>query len=52
MASQMANGILHAAQGRLPENVLNPSVLSRPGFQAKLARFSESAVPGVAKEDS
>ena len=43
MASRMANGILSAAHGREPENVLNPDVLSRPGFQAKLARFAENA---------
>jgi phosphoglycerate dehydrogenase-like enzyme len=41
-ASRMANGILNASQGRLPENVLNPAVLSRPGFLAKLARFAEN----------
>ncbi len=41
-ASRMANGILNAAQGREPENVLNPAVLSRSGFRAKLARFAEN----------
>jgi phosphoglycerate dehydrogenase-like enzyme len=43
-ASRMANGILNAAQGRQPENVINPAVLSRPGFLAKLARFAENAI--------
>jgi phosphoglycerate dehydrogenase-like enzyme len=42
-ASQMANGIKNASQGREPENVLNRAVLSRSGFLAKLARFAENA---------
>ncbi len=44
-ASRMANGILNASQGRLPENILNPAVLLKPGFQAKLARFEENGIP-------
>jgi phosphoglycerate dehydrogenase-like enzyme len=36
---QMAAGMRRAARGLVPENVVNPEVLSRPGFQAKLARF-------------
>jgi len=36
----MANGILRAAQGLVPENVINKQVLERAGFQAKLARFT------------
>lgn len=35
----MARGILRAACGEPPENVVNPEVLARPGFLAKLARF-------------
>lgn len=35
----MAEGMLHAARGRVPDNVVNREVLDRPGFQAKLARF-------------
>ncbi|MFN0055807.1 MAG: NAD(P)-dependent oxidoreductase [Planctomycetales bacterium] len=37
-------GILRAAQGMIPENVVNGEVLQRPGFQAKLARFAENRV--------
>ncbi|MFI0844936.1 2-hydroxyacid dehydrogenase [Mesorhizobium sp. IMUNJ 23232] len=36
----MSNGILRVAQGLAPENVVNPKVLDRPGFKAKLARFA------------
>jgi phosphoglycerate dehydrogenase-like enzyme len=32
-------GMLCAAQGELPENIVNREVIERPGFQAKLARF-------------
>ncbi len=32
-------GMLEAAHGRLPANIVNREVLERPGFQAKLARF-------------
>ena len=38
----MARGILHAAQGEPPEDVVNPEVLERPRFKAKLARFAPS----------
>ena len=38
----MSAGMLRAAQGLVPANVVNPDVLDRPGFQAKLARFSEN----------
>jgi phosphoglycerate dehydrogenase-like enzyme len=38
----MAEGVLRAAQGLVPENVVNTEVLARPGFQAKLARFAEN----------
>ena len=42
----MSTGMLHVARGEEPQNVINPEVLKRPGFQAKLARFSENqAVP-------
>src|SRR5262249_8665819 len=40
----MAEGILRAARGEVPENVVNPEVLARPGFRAKLARFRENAI--------
>ncbi len=39
----MAEGILRAARGEAPENVVNPEVLKRPGFRAKLARFAVNA---------
>jgi len=35
----IATGIIRAAQGLVPANVVNPDVLQQPGFQAKLARF-------------
>ena len=40
--AQTVQGILRAAQGQVPENVINPEVLDRPGFRAKLARFAEN----------
>ncbi len=36
----MAKGILRAARGQVPENVVNPEVLKRAGFRSKLARFA------------
>ncbi len=36
----IARGMLRAAQGDIPEHVVNPEVLDRPGFRAKLARFA------------
>ena len=38
----MAEGMLRAACGRVPEHVVNREVLDRPGFRAKLARFAEN----------
>jgi hypothetical protein len=38
----MAEGMLRAACGQVPENVVNSAVLGRPGFKAKLARFAEN----------
>jgi phosphoglycerate dehydrogenase-like enzyme len=38
----MANGMLRASRGLVPENVVNREVLNRPGFQAKLAGFAHS----------
>ncbi len=35
----MAEGMLRAARGEVPENVVNVEVLERPGFRAKLERF-------------
>ncbi len=39
----IAQGMLRAARGEVPENVVNLDVLDRPGFRAKLARFCENA---------
>lgn len=39
----ISEGILRVAQGKVPENVLNPIVLDRPGFRAKLNRFAENS---------
>ena len=36
----MAEGMIRAAHGEIPDNVVNQDVLSRAGFQAKLARFA------------
>jgi len=35
-------GMLQVAQGCVPENVINPEVLDRPGFRAKLGRFART----------
>ncbi len=32
-------GLLRAARGEVPDNVINTDVVDRPGFKAKLARF-------------
>jgi phosphoglycerate dehydrogenase-like enzyme len=36
----MAEGMLRAARGEVPENVVDPEVLARPGFRSKLDRFA------------
>lgn len=41
-ARAMIDGMLRAATGRVPENVVNTDVLERAGFRAKLARFAEN----------
>jgi phosphoglycerate dehydrogenase-like enzyme len=38
----MAEGMLRAACGLVPANVVNPEVLDRSAFRAKLARFAEN----------
>jgi phosphoglycerate dehydrogenase-like enzyme len=38
----MAEGMLRAARGIVPENVVNPEVLAQPTFREKLARFAEN----------
>jgi phosphoglycerate dehydrogenase-like enzyme len=45
-ARAMIDGMLRAATGRVPDNVVNPAVLGRPGFRAKLARFAENEAAG------
>jgi phosphoglycerate dehydrogenase-like enzyme len=40
ITTAMAEGILRAARGEVPENVVNPDVLQRPGFKTKLNRFA------------
>ncbi len=38
----MLEGLLRAAAGEVPDNVVNREVLARGGFQEKLARFSQN----------
>jgi phosphoglycerate dehydrogenase-like enzyme len=38
----MAEGMLRASRGEMPENVVNREVLERRGFREKLARFEEN----------
>ena len=38
--TEISIGLIRVSQGLVPDNVLNKSVLDRPGFQAKLAKFS------------
>jgi phosphoglycerate dehydrogenase-like enzyme len=38
----IVRNVLLVAQGMVPQNVLNPEVLARPAFRAKLARFSSN----------
>ncbi len=37
--SLVARGMIRAAHGQVPEHVINPAVLERPGFRAKLGRW-------------
>ena len=43
--STVARGMIEAAQGRIPEHILNPAVLTQPGFAAKLRRFEVNTLP-------
>jgi phosphoglycerate dehydrogenase-like enzyme len=36
--TSVITGMLHVAAGELPANILNPAVVDRPGFRAKLAQ--------------
>jgi phosphoglycerate dehydrogenase-like enzyme len=38
----MADGMLRAARGQRPDNIVNPEVLDQPAFVWKLARFAEN----------
>lgn len=38
----MVEGMLRISRGELPENIVNPEVLDRSRFRAKLARFAEN----------
>lgn len=40
-AVSIAEGIIRVANGQIPDHVLNPAVLERPGFRAKLYRFAQ-----------
>jgi hypothetical protein len=42
VGTEMAQGMLNAVRGLVPDNVVNADVLERPGFRAKLARFHEN----------
>ena len=41
-ARAMAEGMIRASRGEVPENVVNTEVLERRGFREKLARFEEN----------
>lgn len=47
---RVAEGVIRAAQGMVPANVVNPAVLDRPGLQAKLARFAGNLVDPAGSE--
>jgi len=42
----MIDGMLRAARGEVPENVVNREALLRPGFLDKLAKFAENRAGG------
>jgi phosphoglycerate dehydrogenase-like enzyme len=44
-----STGMIRAAHGRVPPNIVNPAVLDRPGFRAKLARFTEKSETALAR---
>lgn len=41
--ASILRGMLRIADGNLPNNILNPEVLDRPGFHAKLASFGNGS---------
>jgi phosphoglycerate dehydrogenase-like enzyme len=49
---EMAEGMLRAARGERPENIVNPEVLQGTEFRRKLGRFAENARhPGGGADD-
>jgi hypothetical protein len=38
-----STGIIRAAHGQITDNIVNPAMLDRPGFRAKVARFASTA---------
>ena len=44
VSTAMAEGMVKAAQGKVPDNVVNRAVLERPGFKKKLAMFAENTM--------
>ena len=43
--AEISRGMLRAARGELPDNILNRDVIERPGFQRKLKRFAHVTPP-------
>jgi phosphoglycerate dehydrogenase-like enzyme len=41
----MAQGMICAARGQVPDNIVNRDVLVRPGFRAKIRHFVENGAP-------
>ncbi len=47
----MADGMLRAAGGDVPENIVNPEVLDRPEFRRKLSRFEQNTAGSEERTD-
>jgi phosphoglycerate dehydrogenase-like enzyme len=43
----MAEGMLRAARGERPDDIVNPQVLDQPGFIQKLSRYEQNALIGA-----
>jgi phosphoglycerate dehydrogenase-like enzyme len=41
----VVRNVMRVAQGLVPQNVINPQVLARPGFRSKLGRFAQNEQP-------
>jgi phosphoglycerate dehydrogenase-like enzyme len=48
MGREAFAGVIAVSQGIAPQNVVNPEVLNRPGFQRKLERFRSASAKGEA----